>query len=438
MNDQNFSWKRCSGYFAAVTLFVIATAWSSFAAAKPDATKANPGVAPKPTAMTPTAYVKTAPAQTAPAQTAPAQITTASATAPSAPTPDVQENTHVLIRDITSIEGVRNNPLVGYGIVIGLKGTGDRQQTVFTTQTLANVLQRLGLQIPAAAIQVRNVASVIVTAELPPFARPGTTVDVTVSSVGDAKSLEGGILLLTALHSTDGSVYAQAQGPLTLGGYSAGSNGNLKEVNHSTVGRVPEGGIVEKDASVDINRFSTLSFILRNPDFTASHDVAEVINSEFKKPVAVALDSRRIDINVAQAGASSVPALISQVQNLAINFHPPAKVIVNERTGTIVMGGDVKLSPVSVIHGDLTVEVITKFAVSQPSPFSKNGDTKVIKDTDVTATEAPAKNIQLSEGANVEELINGLHTMGATAHDVVAILQAIKSANGLQAELEIQ
>lgn len=358
--------------------------------------------------------------------------------APNATRTDAEQNSRVLIRDIAMIEGVRDNPLVGYGIVIGLKGTGDRQQTVFTTQTLANVLQRLGLQIPAASIQVRNVASVIVTAELPPFARPGTTLDVTVSSVGDAKSLEGGVLLLTALHSTDGQVYAQAQGPVTLGGYSAGSNGSLKEVNHSTVARVPEGGIVEKDASVDLSRFTTLSFILRNPDFTASRDVAAVINTEFKKQIAVALDSRRIDVNVAQSGVSSVPALISEVQNLAISFHPPAMVIVNERTGTIVMGGDVKLSPVSVIHGDLTVEVTTKFAVSQPAPFSKTGDTKVIKDTDVTAEEAPAKTIQLNEGANVEELINGLHAMGATAHDVVAILQAIKSAGGLQAELEIQ
>jgi flagellar P-ring protein FlgI len=357
---------------------------------------------------------------------------------PNAVTLDSQQNSRVLIRDIANIEGVRSNPLVGYGIVIGLKGTGDRQQTVFTTQTLANVLQRLGLQIPAGSIQVRNVASVIVTASLPAFARPGTALDVTVSSVGDAKSLEGGVLLLTALHSDDGQVYAQAQGPLTLGGYSAGSNGNTKQVNHPTVARVPEGGIVERDASVDLSRFTTLSFILRNPDFTAAHDVAAAINSEFKKPVAVALDSRRIDVNVAQSGITSVPTLISEVQNLAISFHPPAKVIVNERTGTIVMGGDVKLSPVAVIHGDLTVEVINKFSVSQPSPFSKMGDTKVIRDTDVTAEEPPAKTIQLSEGANVEELINGLHAMGATASDVVAILQAIKSDGGLQAELEIQ
>ena len=343
----------------------------------------------------------------------------------------------VLVRDIATIEGVRENALIGYGIVIGLKGTGDRQQTVFTTQTLANVLQRLGLQIPASSVQVRNVAAVIVTAALPAFAHPGTTLDVTVSSVGDAKSLEGGVLLLTALHAADGQVYASAQGPLTLGGYSAGGNGNSKELNHATVGRVPEGGIVERDASIDLNRLSTLSFILRQPDFTATRDVAAAINKEFGKSVAAAQDSRRIDVNVAEAGASSVPTLISKIQNLSISFHPAAKVVMNERTGTIVMGGDVKLTPVAVFHGDLTVEVTTKFAVSQPEPFSKNGETKVIRDTDVRAQEEPARSIRLEEGANVEELVNGLHTMGATAHDIVAILQAIKAAGGMEAELEV-
>jgi len=343
----------------------------------------------------------------------------------------------VLVRDITTIEGIRENPLVGYGIVIGLRGTGDRQQTVFTTQTLANVLQRLGVQIPAPLVQVRNVAAVIVTATLPSFARPGTTLDVTVSSVGDAKSLEGGVLLLTALHGADGQVYAGAQGPLTLGGYSAGSSGNSKQVNHATVGRVPEGGIVERDSSIDLSHLATLSFILRDPNFAATRDVAAAINKEFGKTVASAQDSRRIDVSVAQSGDVSVPSLISKIQNLAISFHPVAKVVMNERTGTIVMGGDVKLAPVSVLHGDLTVEVTTKFAVSQPQPFSKNGDTKVIRDTDVTAQEEPARSIRLSEGANVEELINGLHSMGATAHDIVAILQAIKAAGGLQAELEV-
>jgi flagellar P-ring protein precursor FlgI len=347
------------------------------------------------------------------------------------------DSRHVLVRDITTIEGVRENPLLGYGVVVGLKRTGDSQQTQFTTQTLANVLQRLGVQIPAAQVQIRNVAAVMVTASLPPFANPGTTLDVTVSSIGDAKSLEGGILLLTSLHAADSQVYAEAQGPLTLGGYTIGGNGNSKEVNHVTVGRVPGGGIVERDSSIDLSHLKIVSLALREPDFTATHDIAAAINHEFGKDLASALDSRHINVNVEQSGISSVPALISQVQNLSVTIHPPAKVVMNERTGTIVMGGDVKLSPVSVLHGDLTVEVTTTFTVSQPAPFSPNGKTEVVPQTDLRAHEGPARSIELKEGASVEELINGLHAMGATARDIVAILQAIKAAGGLQAQLEV-
>ncbi len=348
-----------------------------------------------------------------------------------------EENRQVLIRDIVTIEGIRDNPLIGYGVVVGLKRTGDSQQTLFTTQTLANMLQRLGVQVPAATIQVRNIAAVMVTASLPPFARPGTNLDVTVSSVGDAKSLEGGVLLLTSLHAADGQVYAEAQGPLTLGGYTVGGNGNTKEVNHVTVGRVPSGGIVERDASIDLAKLKTVSLSLREQDFTVTRDVAAAINHEFGKDVATAVDSRRVDLDVPLMGGASVPTLIAKVQNLAVAVHPPAKVVMNERTGTIVMGGDVKLSSVSVLHGDLTVEVSTTFAVSQPTAFSKGGTTEVVPETSVKSREGPARSIQLKEGASVEELINGLHTMGATARDIVAIIQAIKAAGGLQAELEV-
>lgn len=346
-------------------------------------------------------------------------------------------NRQVMVRDLTTISGVRENPLIGYGVVVGLKRTGDSQQTQFTTQTLANVLQRLGVQITPASVQVRNVAAVMVTASLPSFGRPGTTFDVTVSSIGDAKSLEGGVLLLTAMHATDGDIYAEAQGPLTLGGYTVGGAANGKQVNHVTVGRIPAGGTVERDASFDLSHLTTVSLVLREPDFTAARDVAAVINQDFGKTVASFIDSRRVDVSVPQSGVASVPLLISRVQNLSISIHPPAKVVMNERTGTIVMGGDVKLSPVSVLHGDLTVQVTTTFAVSQPTPFSKTGETKVVPQTDLEAKEGPAKSIALNEGASVEELIDGLHAMGATAHDIVAILQAIKAAGGLQAELEV-
>ncbi|MGA2744102.1 MAG: flagellar basal body P-ring protein FlgI [Candidatus Sulfotelmatobacter sp.] len=356
--------------------------------------------------------------------------------APSSPAA-TDDTRHVLIRDVTTIEGVRENPLIGYSVVVGLNRTGDSQQTQFTTQTLANVLQRLGVQVPASTIQVRDVAAVMVTASLPAFARPGTTLDVTVSSIGDAKSIEGGVLLLTSLHAADGQVYAEAQGPLTLGGYTVGGNGNSKVVNHTTVGRVPAGGIVERDTSIDLKHLKVLSLSLRDPDFTSARDIANAINHEFGKELASSLDSRHVDINIEQTGVASVPNLIAQVQNLTVSIHPPAKVVMNERTGTIVMGGDVKLSPVSVLHGDLTVEVTTTFAVSQALPHATGGKTEVVPETEIRAKDKPARSFQLKEGANVEELINGLHAMGATARDIVAILQAIKAAGGLQAELEV-
>jgi flagellar P-ring protein precursor FlgI len=343
----------------------------------------------------------------------------------------------VLVRDITTIAGVRDNPLVGYSIVVGLNGTGDRQQTLFTTQTLANVMQRMGVQIPASAVIVKNVAAVFVTASLPPFARPGMALDVTVSSIGDAKSLEGGILLLAPLRGPDGQVYAAAQGPLTLGGFSAGGAGNGKQVNHPTVGRIPNGGIVERDTAIDLSRLTTVSLVLRNADFTSAREISNVINSQFGKPISTVVDSRQINVNIGSSGTSSVPELISQIQSLSISVHPPAKVVVNERTGTIVMGGDVKLSAVSVLHGSLSVEVATTFTVSQPAPFSKNGETVIVPEREVQAKETSAKSIRLEEGASVEDLINGLQTMGATARDIVAILQAIKEAGGLQAELEV-
>jgi len=342
----------------------------------------------------------------------------------------------MMLRDITQIEGVRDNQLIGYGLVIGLNRTGDTQQTYFTVQTLANSLSRMGVQISPSTVVVKNVAAVIVTATLPPFSRPGTKLDVSVSSVGDAKSLAGGVLLMTPLRAPNGQVYAMAQGSLLLGGYAEGTNGSSKTVNHVTVGRIAEGAVVERDAAVDLSHFKTVSLLLQNPDFTAARDVAEVINKEFGRTVATTLESRRIDVDVAASGVSSVPLLISRVQNLSIPFHSPAKVIVNERTGTVVMGGDVRLSPVSVIHGSLTIDVRTSHTVVQPAPFT-NGKTEVVTETTLAVKDQPAQSIQLEEGANVDKLIRGLHDIGATSRDVISILQAIKAAGGLQADLEV-
>jgi flagellar P-ring protein FlgI len=341
------------------------------------------------------------------------------------------------IRDITTIEGVRDNPLVGYGVVVGLTRTGDSQQTVFSTQTLANLLQKMGVQVPATSIIANNMAAVFVTAQLPPFARPGVKIDVTVSSAGDAKSLAGGLLLMTPLKAADGNVYAVAQGPLTLGGYSAGGNGNAKVVNHLTVGRVPEGAIVERDTAVDLAGMTKLSLLLRDPDFTAARDMAAAINTEMGKEVARAVDSRRVDVIGITATVGAIPDFMARIGKLAIDVRAPAKVVVNERTGTVVMGGAVTLGACSILHGSLAIEVTTQFEVSQPTPFSSGGQTEVVPQTQVHAAEGPAQLIQLKEGATVEELVRGLQTLGATARDIVSILQAIKAAGALEAELEV-
>lgn len=340
------------------------------------------------------------------------------------------------IRDVTTVEGVRENPVLGYGMVVGLRGTGDKQQTVFTTQTLANILQHMGLKIPAGTIKINNVAAVFVTATLPPFASPGTRLDVTVSSVGDAKSLEGGLLLLTPLYGPDGKVYGEAQGPLTLGGYSAGGAGNTKQVNHPTVGRIPNGGIVERDSSLDLRNLAKLSLLLRDSSFSTAEQVAGAINREFGHEVAAAIDGRRVEIDPAAAGAASLPALLARVENLAVEVRRRARVVVNERTGTVVLGKDVRLGAVSILHGNFSVEVTTEFAVSQPNPLSQ-GKTEVVPHQSVKAEETPARRIELGEGASVEQLVAGLQKIGATARDVIAILQAVKAAGALDAELEV-
>ena len=341
-----------------------------------------------------------------------------------------------LIRDIATVEGVRDNPLIGYGIVVGLKGTGDSRQTIFTVQTLANVLQKMGVQIPPGSARVNNVAAVFVTASLPPFSRPGLQLDVTVSSVGDAKSLEGGLLLLTPLSAADGQVYAAAQGPLTIGGYSAGGTGNAKQVNHPTVGRIAGGGLVERPAPLELRSLPRISLLLREPGFGTATEIALAINREFGRPVASAADNRRVELDLASAQMTNLAELMSRVESLGVTVHRRAKVVVNERTGTIVMGKEVRLGAVAILHGSLSIQIATEFAVSQPEPFSK-GKTAVVPQQDVHAEEAPARRVELGEGASVEQLVNGLQAMGATARDVIAILQALKTAGAMDADLEV-
>jgi len=315
------------------------------------------------------------------------------------------------LKDITSVEGIRDNLLIGYGVVAGLNGTGDRQQTIFSTQSLANMLQRMGVTVSPTAMLVRNIAAVFVTATLPPFSQPGMRIDATISSIGDAKSLDGGTLLLTSLYGPDDQVYGVAQGGMVLGGYSTGARGNTRTVNHPTVARIAGGVLIERQASVSLRDMTTVSLLLHNPDYATARNVAVAINQEL--------------------GSNS-----AHVEPLPVKFSTPAKVVVNERTGTVVMGADVSLGPCSILHGSLAIDVVTRLEVSQPQPFAQ-GQTEVVPQTDVAVQESPAQAIHLEEGATVDELIRGLQSIGTTARDIVAILQAIKAAGALQAELEI-
>jgi len=350
------------------------------------------------------------------------------------------EDHKVLIRDVASVEGIRENSLIGYGLVVGLKGTGDKQQTYFTIQTLASILQRMGVEIPPSVVQstvqVKNVAAVFVTASLPPFSRPGMPLDVVVSSAGDARSLEGGLLLLTPLYAADGQVYAAAQGPLVVGGYSVGSAANSKQVNHPTVGRIPNGALIERDSSLDLTKLRQLSLLLNDASFTTVEEVASVVNQELATPAAIVIDSRRVEIQIPVGGNAGLPALLARIENLEVRVRRKAKVVVNERTGTVVLGRDVRLGAVSILHGSFSIEVTTTYSASQPSPLG-GGQTMVVPETRIKASDSPARNVELNEGASVEELVTRLQAIGATARDVISILQAIKAAGALEAELEV-
>jgi len=339
------------------------------------------------------------------------------------------------VKDISSIEGIRDNQLVGYGIVVGLQGTGDSQQTTFPTQTLAATLLRMGVSVPASAIRVQNLAAVFVSATLPPFARSGTKLDITVSSAGDARSLEGGLLLMTPLYGADGKIYAQAQGSLVVGGYSVTANGNVKQFNHPNTARVPFGAMVERGVPLELEGKSQLSLLLNDADFRSAEAMALAINQTLGREAAHVLDSRRIDLSVAHG--EDVPALLARVESIEVPVFPRAKVVVNERTGTVVIGGTVVLQPVSILHGGLAVNVVSEFQVSQPNAFSSGGTTQVVQQTRIEAQDKPVNRIELKQGATVDDLVRSLQTIGASARDVISILQAMKSAGALEAEIEV-
>lgn len=342
------------------------------------------------------------------------------------------------VKDIASVEGVRDNQLVGYGIVVGLHGTGDSSQTVFPLQTLESALERMGVSLQgnamASMMQTRNMAAVFLSGTLPPFARPGNKIDVTVSSAGDARSLEGGVLLLTPLYGPDGQIYAQAQGPMVLGGYAVSANGSSKSVNYPTTARIPSGAIVERGVPLDLAGMKTLSLLLDDEDFRTAETVAANVNRELGRMAAHAVDSRRIVLQ--PAANEDIPALLARVEEVEVEVSPRARVVVNERTGTVVIGGNVRLQPVTILHGGLVVNIVSHLEVSQPNPLSQ-GTSQVVQQTTVQAQDKPVNRIELREGATVDDLVQNLQQIGATARDIVSILQAMKAAQALEAELEV-
>jgi flagellar P-ring protein precursor FlgI len=342
------------------------------------------------------------------------------------------------IKDIGHFAGVRSNPLVGYGLVIGLNKTGDKRQTFFTQQTLLNMLERFGLTVNNPAIRVENIAGVMVTADLGAFEKPGSRMDVTVSSIGDATSLQGGILLQTTLIAQDGSVYAIAQGAVVLGGFSAGNAATGVTVNHPTVGRIPNGATVERAVVAGLPQtVETLELVLDHVDFTTVRRATEALNSTFGGPIASPMDGRSIRL-VLPANYQQRPIdFMSAVEAVAVEVDAKAKVIVNERTGTVIIGSDVTITPVSISHGNLSISIETQFNVSQAQPLAPGGQTVVVPEQKVTAQEQKSNFVTLSRGATVDDLIRALNGLGVTPRDTIAILEALKAAGALQAELEI-
>src|SRR2546422_5513285 len=341
------------------------------------------------------------------------------------------------IKDVAHFTGVRNNSLAGYGLVIGLKGTGDKQQTIFTQQSLKSMLDRFGINLDNQVIRVQNIAAVMVTADLPAFERPGSKIDVTVSSIGDAASLQGGILLQAPLLGPDGNVYAVAQGPLVLGGFSAGNDSTGVTVNHPTVGRISNGATVERSVVTGLPQtVEALDLELDSTDFTNVGRVTLALNNAFGQPIASSLDGRSVRLSLPMEYRQRPVEFIAAVEAVSVEMDTKAKVVVNERTGTVIIGSDVTISPVSISHGNLSIQIETHFDVSQPQPLSQ-GQTIVTPEQKVTAQEQRSNFVTLNKNATVEDLIRALNALGVTPRDTIAILEALKAAGALQAELEI-
>ncbi len=344
----------------------------------------------------------------------------------------------VRVKDVARVQGVRENSLYGYGLVVGLQGTGDKStNSPFTPQAIVSMLQRLGVTVPVERIDIKNTAAVIVTAKLPPFIRSGATLDATVSSLGDASTLQGGTLLLTPLLGPDGRVYALAQGPVSVGGIVAsGQGGDTVQKNHPTVGRIPNGAIVEREVPMALDP-NAVTLNLRAPDFTTAVRLAQAVNGVAGE-VARAVDPSTVIVRVPVAEQPRLMEFIARIETATLQIDAPARVVINERTGTIIMGSQLRIATVAIAHGNLTIQIREQKEVSQPQPFAPRGAaTVVVPRSEVTIKEEKSRLAIVPEGVSIGDIVQALNALGVTPRDLISILQAIRQSGALAAELEI-
>ena len=341
------------------------------------------------------------------------------------------------LKDLADIEGVRGNQLYGFGLVVGLAGTGDSQQVDFTTKSMSNLLEKVGIRSDSTKIRVKNVASVMVTGTLPPFIRPGSRIDITMSSIGDSKSLQGGVLIFTPLRGADGNVYGTAQGPVVVGGFSVGSGGDTAQKNHPTVGMISNGALIERSIPFDLFQSHRVRIVLKQPDFTTMTRVVQRINSHFGRPLAVAVDSASVEVAIADDMSRDPIGLLSNIEQLDVNADVEAKVVVNERTGTIIMGEKVSISTIALAHGNLSIAIRSETQVSQPNAFAEKGQTQTVTNSDVQVGEDERSLTVIKARVTLGEVVAALNSLGATPRDLISIFQAMKRAGALNAELVV-
>ena len=345
----------------------------------------------------------------------------------------------VRLKDIATFEGVRPNQILGYGLVVGLQGTGDKSGTAFTRQSLVNMLQRMGITVPLNQVRVKNVAAVMVTADLPPFVKPGSRIDVLVSSLGDASSLQGGTLLTTPLNGLDQQIYAIAQGPVSIGGFAiTGASGTGAQKNHPTVGRIVQGATVEREVPIRWQGKTDMTIKLNQPDFTTANRAARLIGGRLPGSQARPMDASTIKFNVPGQYRENLAVMVAELENLEIQPDAVAKVIIDERTGTVVVGENVRLSTVAVAHGNMSIQITETPQVSQPQPFTGPGaQTVVTPETQIQVEEESDRLLLIEAGPTINDVVKALNAIGATPRDLIMIFQAIKAAGALHAELEI-